>query len=129
MAKAKSSTATTLMSYKDRISQTQTQKEAAQLEIQIQQASLDIQMGVLSISGQRLTAESEVKSAESQVSQAARRLEEAKSSQSNIVQDLVDSYQALLQANENLTAAQTKLAQMDDLLTFIKATQAELFPA
>lgn len=130
MSKAKTTVpvkTTKVMKYKELITRTESEINKELLDLEVEKAANVLQQGTLSIKSKVLAAEGEVKQAEIAVSVAKQALEDSKASKPFNVQNILNKRTALLQAEEDLKAAQENAIQIKDSHTFLVQLANELF--
>ena len=109
-----------VMKYKELITRTES-------EINKEKAANVLQQGTLSIKSKLLAAEGEVKQAEIAVSVAKQALEDSKASKPFNVQNILNKRASLLQAEEDLKAAQENASEIKNSHNFLVELAKELF--
>ena len=108
--------------------------EAELLNVQGQQTHNDLQQSILATKSKSLEAQGVVKQKEIELKKAEANLEAAKGKKSSDFggsnsygKNLVDNYYTVEQAKENLSAAKENQKNIENVLTFLSATETEWF--
>lgn len=119
---------TTTTNYKSRLLKTPEQAKNELIDNDVKQASIAMKMGLLSIESNISTANGEVLKSQNALSTAQKELDNAKASNSEeLVQNLINAYKGIKQAEANLEAVKKDLEDLYELQSFLIETQAELF--
>jgi len=119
--------ATKIMKYKELITRTESEINKELLDLEVEKAANVLQQGTLSIKSKLLAAEGEVKQAEIAVSVAKQALEDSKASKPFNVQNILNKRASLLQAEEDLKAAQENASEIKNSHNFLVELAKELF--
>ena len=116
-----------VMKYKELITRTESAINKELLNLEVEKAANVLQQGTLSIKSKLLAAEGEVKQAEIAVSVAKQALEDSKASKPFNVQNILNKRASLLQAEEDLKAAQENASEIKNSHNFLVELAKELF--
>lgn len=116
-----------VMKYKELITRTESAINKELLNLEVEKAANVLQQGTLSIKSKLLAAEGEVKQAEIAVSVAKQALEDSKASKPFNVQNILNKRASLLQAEEDLKAAQENASEIKNSHNFLVELTKELF--
>ena len=116
-----------VMKYKELITRTESTINKELLNLEVEKAANVLQQGTLSIKSKLLAAEGEVKQAEIAVSVAKQALEDSKASKPFNVQNILNKRASLLQAEEDLKAAQENASEIKNSHNFLVELAKELF--
>lgn len=116
-----------VMKYKELITRTESEINKELLDLEVEKAVNVLQQGTLSIKSKLLAAEGEVKQAKITVSVAKQALEDSKASKPFNVQNILNKRASLLQAEEDLKAAQENASEIKNSHNFLVELAKELF--
>ena len=113
--------------YSDRLRKSPEQKQAEQLDIQVEDARIDFESGVQNVKSQVEKAKNNVNRVKSELVKAERALEDAKDSQNLTVQLILDKLSNVAQKKLDVQTAEEEFQQKQETLTDLIAIQSELF--
>ena len=125
--KVKATSKTNTMKYIQLITRTESDINKELLDLEVEKAANVLQQGTLSVKSKVLAAEGEVKQAEIAVSVAKQALEDSKASKPFNVQNILNKRASLLQAEEDLKAAQENASDIKNSHNFLVELAKELF--
>lgn len=119
---------TELLTYREELSQTESQVAVELLDDKIASAQNEFDMGMLSVKSKILAAQSELKKSQALVSSAELALKKANRSEpKDLVQNLINAFQNVKQAEIDVTVSESKVKDLQEIYNFLEERKQVLF--
>lgn len=119
---------TELLTYREELSQTESQVAVELLDDKIASAQNEFDMGMLSVKSKILAAQSELKKSQALVSSAELALKKANRSEpKDLVQNLINAFQNVKQAEIDVAISDSKVKDLQEIYDFLEKRKSVLF--
>ena len=116
------------LTYREELSQTESQVAVELLDDKIASAQNEFDMGMLSVKSKILAAQSELKKSQALVSSAELALKKANRSEpKDLVQNLINAFQNVKQAEIDVAVSESKVKDLQEIYDFLEERKKVLF--